>query len=91
MGNKPGLAMAWLVGATTPEEKESLEAGIRHSTLALGKLEEIIVSKLSDITSRECKTESYDKPSWAYYQADMNGQKKAYRELIDLLSFLHKP
>lgn len=85
------LATVWLQTAKTPEEKENLEQGIRHSTLALGRLQEIILNKLDDITSAECKSVAYDKPAWAYYQADLNGQKKAYRELLDLVSFINKP
>ena len=40
------------------------------------------IENLDSVTEKD-----YDSPSWAYKQAHINGEKQAYQDLLDLLTF----
>ena len=63
------------------EEKVSLRSQIKTSTLSR-KLKEVI---LDLIRNTETKRVDYEKASWAYLQADQNGERRAYEKILKLL------
>jgi len=81
------LALQWTKGVSG-EAKDQLELAVRHSTVALGRFKKMLEEKLVGLESQETKSDAYENPSWAYFQADLNGSKRAYKEMIALLSFL---
>lgn len=81
------LSVQWFKGETG-DQKKKLEQAIRHDTLVLGRLREIVEGKLDTANRSEIKLSVYDTPSWAAKQAHVNGYKQAFREIEELLSFL---
>lgn len=81
------LSVQWLKGVTNPKEQEKLEAAIRHSTTALGRLKELLEEQLREL-EKDGSKQDYETASWAFLQAHRNGEKAKTRELIALLSFL---
>jgi hypothetical protein len=61
---------------------------VASSTVALRRLKEILREFDDEVTRAEVSTTDYNTPSWAYRQAHRNGQRQAYKQLKDLLSFL---
>lgn len=79
------LSLVWTKHLKTDEERREFEKTVRHDTLVLGRLEEIIQEKLSGLENREVSLDDYNNPSWAYKQAHMNGIRKGLTEILDLL------
>jgi hypothetical protein len=81
------IPVAWLKGLSQ-EERSTFEGYIRNTFngRVLKKLREILDEKLDivDISSHD----DYTSPGWAYYQADLQGQKRAIREIRALFNFL---
>lgn len=83
------LAITWTQGI--PEDrKASTESAIRNSTIALGRLQEILAEKLEATASKEASLDAYESPSWSHRQAHLNGYRQGLTELLQLLSFLDK-
>lgn len=78
------LSTEWLRGL----KDKSLEDAIRHDTLVLGRLKDILDQKLSELSRGEIATSSYENPAWAFKQAHANGRKAGLTEIRNLLSFL---
>lgn len=75
------LSSSWFTGKETREEKIALEETIRNSTLILGKIEQMLIKTLAEL--EVTRKADYDKPSWAYYRADRDGQIRALTTLLD--------
>lgn len=87
----PGLAIDWTKHVSDPEKKSDLEKTIRHSTVALSRLREILSERLKMIASMETRLDEYNSASWSHKQAHRNGQCSALKDIHQLLSFLdHK-
>ena len=82
------LYKVWTDNLKTEDEKERFEQALRNDTLVLGRLQEILDIKLTELESQETKFEDYKDPSWAYKQAHRNGYKSGLKFVEDLLSFL---
>lgn len=50
-----------------------------------GIIENVIEKKIENLDSVTEK--DYESPSWAYKQAHINGEKQAYKEILDLIAF----
>jgi hypothetical protein len=81
------VSTRWTQGLK-PEQKEKFLQALRHDTLVLGRLQEILAEELRELSSKESKVDSYDCPSWAYRQAHLNGVRQTYQHIASLLSFL---
>lgn len=84
------IATKWTEHIKDPEKKKEFEKLLRHSNLSLGRLKEIAEDLLASLNRIEVKSEVYDNPNWAYKQADTNGMRRAYANIIQLLSFLDR-
>lgn len=69
----------WFQGLNK-EDKELLAKQLSNSFLK-DRLAEIIKSELRGLKS---KTSDYENPSWAFKQADQNGQERAYNFVLKL-------
>ena len=85
---KKNLSIQWTQHLKNDADKATLEATIRHSTGALGRLKQILEDQLAELEKDGSKSD-YEKASWAYLQAHRNGEKAKVRELLSLLSFLN--
>ena len=65
------------------EDKEKLEKSIRASKNTLDLLLKILVEEKKNLLKNP--SSEYDKASWAYYQADVNGQVRQLDKLINLI------
>lgn len=78
------MKTVWTNGLTEQQEKE-VRSEYAHSPVLRERLSKILRDKVdvSD-TAAQAKV-NYEKPSWAYYQADANGYKRAINEIISLI------
>ena len=79
------MKLLWLKGAKTPEAKKERKAVIQAALPALTVLKEILQDELNNLEDNELKSDVYNASNWAYLQADINGAKRTYRKVIDLL------
>lgn len=59
---------------------------VNKSRPILDILKDILEYELKCLESKKLSEQEYDKPSWAYYQADLNGSKRVYQKILDLVS-----
>lgn len=86
--NVKGLPVDWTKHLKTEAERKEFEASVRHDTLVLGRLAEILSEKLSQLDRAEVSLSEYENPSWAYKQAHANGVRTGLTVVLNLLSFL---
>ena len=79
------MKMAWLKGAQTPEAKLERKTLIKTSIPFIKILKEVLEDELNNLESNELKSDIYNTSNWAYLQADINGAKRTYKKVIDLL------
>jgi len=82
------LSIEWTKHISDPKAKKDFEAAVRNSTLALGRLSDILKERESE--AMKVKPRDYDNPSWAYKQADDNGYLRCLRELSLLINSIYK-
>ena len=76
------LSAKWFQWAHTQEEQAKLEEMIRNSRTVLDLLTRVLEKELQE---KEAVSEaSYDKPSWANWQADRNGAVRTLKNLLTL-------
>lgn len=68
-----------------PAARKEREAYIQAGKPALKVLKNILTKKLEEAERNATSKASYDKASWAYYQADHLGAKRTLLEIIELL------
>lgn len=79
----------WFQGIKDPDKRAAFEQGLRSSTLALGRLHEILEGREKELTSQLISTP--DGESWAFKQAHLSGRLFDLREIKDLISFIKGP
>jgi hypothetical protein len=81
-----GLPINWLSHLPKDSgERATFEQTVRASTVALGRLRDIILQVLEN---NDKAVEDFTIPAWAEKQAYTLGQIKAYRNILQLLSFM---
>ena len=65
------------------DQQEDFKKQVSSSKDVLEKLENILKTKIKEITL----SEDYDNPSWGYKQADRNGYNRALTEVLNILKF----
>jgi hypothetical protein len=80
------LATLWTAGVKD-EAKANLEQAIRHSTVALGRLYEILEQKENTLISQLTGDSRFDK-AWASETAHMLGRLQEIRAQRELLTFI---
>lgn len=83
------LAIEWTKNITDAKKKADFELTVRNSTIALGRLYEILEDKLRKLQVPSIT--DYDTPNWSHRQADTNGRIHTIQELMTLLSFMKGP
>ena len=79
------MKIAWLKGAKTPEAKQDRKSVLQAGNAAFRVLKELLEDELKNLEDNELKSDVYNASNWAYLQADINGAKRTYRKVIDLL------
>lgn len=69
-----------------PEIGKEIEAEFKHSARFRERLIDILMSKNESNRSNVRQKTSYERPSWAYEQADAVGYERAIYEVISLIS-----
>lgn len=77
----------WVSHLKTPEEKEEY-ARMLQSSIALKHFKTLLLNIEKQAESKELDLAEYDSASWAYKQADRNGQRRLTNRLKELLSFI---
>jgi len=67
------------------KEQEEFKSLVLSSHKVLDRLREIVYNKIK--SGEMSRKTDYDNPSWPYLQADKNGEQRAYKEMLDLLTF----
>ena len=68
-----------------PKKIEERRKKLLQFSEICGIIENVIEKKIENLDSVTEK--DYESPSWAYKQAHKNGEKQAYKEILDLISF----
>lgn len=76
-----------LTAGMTPEEKLHLVEMFNNSETMIERLKDVLKKKSNEAHNTQLSDKQYEKPSWAYEQAYLNGYQKAHEELIVLLTF----
>lgn len=71
----------WTSHLTTEEEIKEFKEHLKLSKPLFDRLHQIL---LNDLNTLEIKARDYENPSWAYLQADINGQKYVLEKLLKL-------
>lgn len=66
--------------------KEEREACLRSSDKGFALLRSLVEDKLKACQKLRSERDGYDSPSWAYKQADYNGEERALRSVLDILN-----
>lgn len=77
------MNVKWTRYFDTDEEKKQFVNLLRQSSKVTEVLSKIVQSELNTITKAE-ENEGYD-GDWAFLQAHRNGNKEAYRKMLNLL------
>jgi hypothetical protein len=68
------------------EEKKKFESKLSSSKEVLNRLTEIVQQKYDESLTRSEDAGLYERPSWAQFQADQIGLRRAYKEILDLIN-----
>lgn len=78
-------SVAWFKDITDPQIRQHIEELLQNETF-----KEVFLKIIDELEAQEeriiYKLTTYDSPSWAYKQADLNGAKRAYRTMRALIS-----
>lgn len=88
MNNK--VLTVWTKNLKDQKEKEEFVTVLKHSPRVLRRLNEIIDESMQELVAKEESEDSFDIPNWHLYQANILGQRKAYKKIKQLLAFLNK-
>jgi hypothetical protein len=80
------MISAWTKHLTTPEEKQEFKNIFKGSKPVLERLDELINEIELDTDSLELNPKVYDIPNWSYRQADLNGYRRALKQIKRLIS-----
>lgn len=80
----------WTTHLKDPEETKRFKAYIQGSRTILDRQLEIVEGWERDLNSKELDEDRYESPSWAARQADINGERRAYRKMKQLLTLDQK-
>lgn len=72
------------------ERREDFKKLLENSQAQFSRLLQIIEDDEKAIERQETSKDDFETPSWALKQANRLGEKKAYRKVKDLLSFVRR-
>lgn len=76
----------WTSHLKTQDEKDRFERTVRSARSVLERLNDILTEMEEILTSEEISTSSYERPQWAYKQADTNGYRRCIKHLQKLIN-----
>jgi hypothetical protein len=76
------LSLLWTKHIKDPAKKAEFESTIRSSRTALDRLTEIIDHLTEELSAKEA---NFDDPNWPYRQANLIGQRQAYKTIRKLI------
>lgn len=82
------LSGKWLQNKRSTDDKEKFKELLLADTVILGRLYEIIEEYEKELDQGEFSIEEYMNPAFPYLKADRIGERRAYRKLKQLLSFV---
>ena len=78
------MKSSWTLGCK-PQQMEEVRKEYASSPVLRERLHKLLQDKL-DVSEQTSQAKvNYEKPSWAYHQADANGYKRAINEIISLI------
>lgn len=77
---------AWTRHLKTEEEKERFRNTYSGSKIVLDRLSELLDQIDSDDSELELNPKVYDIPNWPYRQADLNGHRRAIKQIKKLIN-----
>lgn len=81
------LSLEWTKGLEG-KEKESMEEVVRHSTMVLQRLLNIVDDKLAVLERKESDFSTYENPAYPIIQGHINGKRASLEEIRRLLEFI---
>jgi len=81
------LSVEWTKGLTG-KDKEDMETVVRHSTIVLQKILDIVDDKLGVLERKEIDFSTYENSAYPFIQAHINGKRASLEEIRRLLEFI---
>jgi hypothetical protein len=79
------MKTSWLQGLDETRRTE-VKQNFKESGVLRRRMIEILYKKIGESNSASRLKSNYEKPSWAYEQADARGYERAMSEMIELVS-----
>lgn len=79
------MKTSWCSGLEE-DAKKQMKGYFNSSVLLRERLEHLLKEKIRVRGNNVMELKEFDKPSWAYKQADRNGYERAMLEIIELIS-----
>lgn len=78
------MKTTWTKGLTSTDEA-IISQQFKEGRVLRRRLSEIIKEKIETKRTSSISNDGYDKPNWAYYQADSVGFERAMKEILSIL------
>jgi len=82
------LALVWTKHLKDSKEKETFEASLRNSKVALSRMQQILDEMERDLSASETSIKDFEDPNWSHKQAFKNGQRSSIKTLRQLIDFI---
>ncbi|MCA2973834.1 MAG: hypothetical protein IM337_07430 [Microcystis sp. M110S1] len=90
MTDKFNLTDEWFYEARTGQERQQRYDTVASNYKALEVLYGLLMRRKEVLARKQMDQKNYDSASWAYHQADLNGQIRQVTELMNLLKFVNE-
>lgn len=78
------MKTVWLKGLN-PDQSKDVTREFTEAKLLRYRLTELVKQKVQSKRTESQSTETYNNPSWAFYQADVIGYQRALSEVLSLI------
>lgn len=75
----------WYKHCKTEKDRLEFQASLSEARIVIAILDKLIKSDLRLSETEELSKDVYENPSWPYFQADKNGEKRAYKKILQLI------
>lgn len=72
------------------DEQKLLRAEFASAKKVIDFLADIVQEEIRGLENQELSKDNYDSPAFPYLMADMNGSKRAYHKVLNLISEVDK-
>ncbi len=93
MSKKAKLLTLWFNHLKTKDEQDRFQEAVwnNYNNVVVKRLYSIIEKNIEELDRKSSSHEAYTNTAWPYLQAHINGEKEAYKKLLDLLEFTQTP